>query len=87
MLVLAIGLPVTAFGSLVGILPASAFVVSGAVWFLFSTASLMLIGLNGPSRRPFVVRRTPATVRTVAAVGPMQSRNSCGIRCRQYSAA
>ena len=87
MLVLAIALPATSFGGLVGILPASAFIGSEITLFLFATAGLMFIGLNddGLGRRPIVLHRAPVAISLAAPVGPARPRISYGLRRRPCS--
>jgi hypothetical protein len=82
MSVLAIAFPAAVFGGLVGILPASVFV--GAL-FLYATVGLIVIALtdDGLAYRPFIVRRAPAQVCTVATVGPARTGKSYGIRRQQ----
>ena len=84
--VLAIAVPATVFGGLVGIIPASAFV--GAL-SLYATAGLTLVALSddGLARRPFIVHRTPAPVCTAATFGPARLGPSYGLRRRKCPVA
>lgn len=82
LLVLALALPATVFGGLVGILPASVFIGSEMALFLFITVGLMLIALtdNGQGRRPIIVHRTPVSACTAAPFVPARPRISYGLR-------
>jgi hypothetical protein len=84
--VIAIAIPATIFGGLVGIIPASVFI--GAVC-LYATAGLMLVALSddGLARRPFIVHRTPAPVCTAATFGPARMGPSYGLRRRECQVA
>jgi hypothetical protein len=85
LLVLAIALPTTAFGGLVGILPASVFIGSELALFSFITAGMMLIALNdsGSGRRPVIVHRAPVSAGTAAPFCPARPKISYGLR-RQH---
>jgi hypothetical protein len=85
LLVLAIALPATAFGGLVGILPASVFIGSELALFFFFTAGMMLIALNdnGHGRRPIIVHRSPVSTCSATPFSPARPKISYGLR-RQH---
>ena len=85
LLVLAIALPTTAFGGLVGILPASVFIGSELALFFFFTAGMMLIALNdnGHGRRPIIVHRSPVSTCSATPFSPARPKISYGLR-RQH---
>jgi hypothetical protein len=85
MLLIAVGLPITAFAALVGILPLSTFFFSETAIYGFVVVGLLAIGLSdGGRRQPIVVRGTVPPMDPPRAANPARRHNAYGIRRRQH---